>query len=150
MKKQVNKMSLAEFKKEFKGFVKIFHMGGTLVECLLYNLETKKTAKFIVEDYDDMYGHGFITGGYDLEVLEYIRRMPINMEARRHHAIHVLGRIAEGARVKVVKGRKYPKGMVGVVERIYTYRVPNTRKEIDYAVLNNGAKINIKNLELVL
>jgi len=143
---------LNDFFNDFRGYKKIMHTAGSLIECILYNPNTKKVASFVVDDYEYTYGEGLINRDYDLETLEYIRyNMQIDSEALKHYKIHVLKEITEGAQVEVVRGKKYPIGLRGTVKEIYTYIVPNTynKVRVQYAILNSGEKINVKNLKLI-
>ena len=142
---------LNDFLNDFRGYKKIMHTGGSLIVCKLYNPNTKKVADFTVDDYEYDYGDGLINRDYDLQTLEYIRHMLIDPEALKHYKIHVLKEITEGAQVEVVRGKKYPIGLRGTVKEIYTYIVPNTynKVRVQYAILNSGEKINVKNLKLI-
>jgi len=142
---------LNDFLSDYKDYKKIMHTGGSLIRCTLYNPNTKKVVNFTVDDYEYAYGDGLINRDYDLQTLEYIRRMPINSEALRHYKKHVLGEITEGARVEVIKGKKYPIGLRGTVKKLYTYIVPNAynKVQVQYAILETGEKIDIKNIKLI-
>lgn len=143
---------LNDFLNDYKDYKKIMHTGGSLIRCTLYNPNTKKVVDFIVDDFEYSYGDGLINHDYDLQTLEYIRyNMPIDQEALKHYKIHVLKEITEGAKVEVIKGKKYPIGLQGTVKELFTYIVPNTynKVEVQYAVLDTGEKINVKNLKLI-
>ena len=144
--------TLNDFLNDYKGYKKIVHTGGSLVRCTLYNPNTKEVVNFIVDDYEYNYGDGLINRDYDLETLEYIRyNMQIDSEALKHYEKHVLKVITEGSRVEVIKGKKYPIGLQGTVKKLYTYIVPNTynKVRIQYAILETGEKIDIKNIKLI-
>ena len=142
---------LNDFLNDYKDYKKIVHTGGSLIVCKLYNPNSKKVASFVVDDYEYTYGEGLISRDYDLETLEYIRHMPIDSEALNHYKNHVLKEITEGSVVEVIKGKKYPIGLRGTVIGFYTYIVPNTcgKVRVQYAILNSGEKINVKNLKLI-
>jgi len=143
---------LNDFLNDYKDYKKIMHTGGSLIRCTLYNPNTKKVVDFIVDDFEYSYGDGLISHDYDLQTLEYIRyNMPIDQEALKHYKIHVLKEITEGAKVEVIKGKKYPIGLQGTVKELYTYIVPNTysKVQVQYAILETGEKINVKNLKLI-
>lgn len=126
------------------------HTSDSLIKCTLYNPNTKQVVNFIVDDNEYTYGDGLINRDYDLETLEYIRyHMKIDLEALKHYQKHVLQEITEGSRVEVIKGKKYPIGLQGTVKKIYTYIVPHTHKEVQYAILESGEKINVKNLKVI-
>jgi hypothetical protein len=142
---------LNDFLEEYKDYKKIMHTGGSLARCTLYNPNTQKTVDFIVDDYEYQYGDGFINQEFDLKTLEYIRRMQIDSEALKHYKNHVLKEITEGSKIEVVRGKKYPIGLQGIVKKLYTYIVPNTynKVKVQYAILDTGEKINIKNIKLI-
>lgn len=142
---------LNDFLNDYKDYKKIMHTGGSLIRCTLYNPNTKKVVDFIVDDFEYSYGDGLINRDYDLQTLEYIRHMQIDQEALKHYKIHVLKEITEGAKVEVIKGKKYPIGLQGTVKKLYTYIVPNTcgKVQVQYAILETGEKINVKNLKLI-
>ena len=145
--------TLNDFLNDYKGYKKIVHTGGSLVRCTLYNPNTKEVVNFIVDNYEYNYGDGLlINRDYDLETLEYIRyNMQIDSEALKHYEKHVLKVITEGSRVEVIKGKKYPIGLQGTVKKLYTYIVPNTynKVKVQYAILDTGEKINVKNIKLI-
>ena len=142
---------LNDFLDNYKGYKKIMHTGGSLIRCILYNQNTKKVVNFIVDDFEYSYGDGLINYDYDLETLEYIRRMQIDSEALKHYKKHVLKEITEGSQVEVVKGKKYPIGLRGTVQKFYTYIVPNSygKIQVEYVILETGEKINTKNIKLI-
>ncbi len=143
---------LNDFLNDYKDYKKIMHSGGSLIRCTLYNPETKKVVDFIVDDFEYSYGDGLINHDYDLQTLEYIRyNMPIDSEALKHYKNHVLKEITEGSKVEVIRGKKYPIGLQGTVKELYTYIVPNTynKVQVQYAILETGEKINVKNLKLI-
>ncbi len=144
--------TLNDFLNDYKGYKKIVHTAGSLIKCILYNPKTKKVVSFVVDDYEYTYGEGLINRDYDLETLEYIRyNMQIDSEALKHYEKHVLKVITEGSRVEVIKGKKYPIGLQGTVKKLYTYIVPNTynKVKVQYAILDTGEKINVKNIKLI-
>lgn len=143
--------NLDDFLSEYKDYKKIVHTGGSLVRCTLYNPLTKEVANFIVDDYEYQYGDGLINQEFDLETLEHIRYMQIDPEALKHYRHHVLKEIDVGSEVEVIKGRKYPIGLRGTVKKLYEYVVPNTynKVKVQYAVLDTGERINVKNLKLL-
>ena len=143
--------NLDDFLKEYSDYKKIVHTGGSLVRCTLYNPLTKEVANFIVDDYEYQYGDGLINQEFDLETLEHIRHMQVDPEALKHYRHHVLKEIDVGSEVEVIKGRKYPIGLRGTVKKLYEYVVPNTynKVKVQYAVLDTGERINVKNLKLL-
>ncbi len=147
----VKMKNLDDFLSEYKDYKKIMHTGGSLVRCTLYNPNTQKTVNFIVDDYEYQYGDGLINRDYDLQTLEYIRNMRIDPEALKHYRHHVLKEISTGSEVEVVRGRKYPIGLRGTVKELYVHVVPNTynKVKVQYAVLDTGERINVKNLKLL-
>ena len=142
---------LDDFLDNYKDYKKIMHTGGNLIRCTLYNPNTQKTVNFIVDDYEYPYGDGLINRDYDLQTLEYIYNLQIDLEALKHYKKHVLKEIEVGSKVEVIKGKKYPIGLQGTVKKLYTYIVPNTynKVKIQYAILDTGEKINVKNIKLI-
>jgi len=142
---------LNDFLDMYSDYKKIVHTGGSLVRCTLYNPNTQKTIDFIVDDYEYQYGDGLINQEFDLETLEHIRRMQIDPEALKHYRYHVLKEIDVGSVVEVVRGRKYPIGLRGTVKKLYEHVVPNTynKVKVQYAVLDTGERINVKNLKVL-
>jgi hypothetical protein len=142
---------LDDFLNDYKDYKKIMHTGGTLIRCTLYNPNTQKTVNFIVDDYEYPYGDGLINREYDLQTLEYIYNLQIDLEALKHYKKHVLKEIEIGSKVEVIKGKKYPIGLQGTVKKLYTYVVPNTynKVKVQYAILDTGEKINVKNIKLI-
>ena len=142
---------LDDFLDNYKDYKKIMHTGGNLIRCTLYNPNTQKTVNFIVDDYEYPYGDGLINRDYDLQTLEYIYNLQIDLEALKHYKKHVLKEIEVGSKVEVIKGKKYPIGLQGTVKKLYTYIVPSTynKVEIQYAILDTGEKINVKNIKLI-
>ncbi len=142
---------LNDFLNVYKDYKKIMHTGGSLIKCVFYNPETKKVVNFVVDDYEYNYGDGLVNRDYDLQTLEYIRRMPLDLEALEHYKKNKLKEITEGSRVEVIKGRKYPKGLQGTVKKLYTYIAPNSynKVQVQYAILESGEKINVKNIKLI-
>lgn len=142
---------LNDFLDNYKDYKKIMHTGGSLIRCTLYNPNIQKTVNFIVDDYEYNYGDGLINQEFDLGTLEYIRCMQIDPEALKHYKNHVLKEITEGSKVEVVRGKKYPIGLQGTVKKLYTYVVPNTynKVKVQYAILDTGEKINVKNIKLI-
>jgi hypothetical protein len=143
---------LNDFLNDYKDYKKIMHTCGSLIRCTLYNPNTKKAVNFIVDDCEYPYGDGLINHDYDLQTLEHIRyNMPIDSEALKHYKKHVLKEITEGSKVEVIKGKKYPIGLQGAVKKLYTYIVPNTYGKVraQYAILETGEKINVKNIKLI-
>lgn len=134
-----------------EGYYKIKESRGSLVKVFMYNPDTKDLKSIIVDDYEYQYGDGFMDKYVDLygfEYLEKIRNEPINEKILFKYNVDN-DIICKGMMIEVVKGRKYKKGLRGIVEKIYPYKDKYGRWVADYIITDNGMKINMNNVEIV-
>ncbi len=131
-----------------KGYKKIKHSGGSLITCELYNPATKDLKRVIVDDMEYQYGDGLINRDYPMEVLEAIRSMPIDDNTLYQYNIDQ-GIPCVGAKIEVVKGRKYPKGQQGKIINMYDYKDCYGRYVTTYCITDNGMKITTNNIKVI-
>lgn len=121
------------------GFYKVAQSGGSYVVATFYNPNTGEERTKRVRDYD--YGDG----SRDDDELYY---MEIDEEVRKIW-LHKNGVILPGDRVKVVKGRKIPKGTEAVVERFFDWKDQYGRVQTRYVIFTDGRKTSVSNLVLI-
>jgi len=130
------------------GFHKVKHEGGILITCIFYNPKTKQEIRITVDDREYPYGESPLLSHAYSEILEEVRRMPINDRVRRQRLFDN-GHVVEGATIEVVKGRKYQKGDRGVVTKVYDHKDTYGRWVAEYCLTDNGMKINTANVNVV-
>lgn len=122
-----------------EGFYKVAQSGGSYVVATFYNPITKEEKTKRVRDYE------YADCSRDNDELYY---MEIDEEVRKIW-LHNGGVILPGDRVKVVKGRKIPKGTEAVVERFFDWKDQYGRIQTRYAVFTDGRKTSVSNLVLI-
>ena len=134
--------------KKLKDFYKIGSNGGSLQTSIFYNPLTKEVKRIITDDLEYQYGDGLINRDFDIEELKKISSMPIHQETLRQYNID--NNIAfVGAKIEVIKGRKYKKGSQGVINKVYDYKDRYGRFVAVYCITDNGMKINTENITVI-
>lgn len=134
--------------KQLEGFYKIASSGGSLVSSTFYNPITKETKRIITDDLEYQYGDGLISRDFTLTELETIHDMSINKDVLKQYNIDNSIPFI-GAKIEVVKGRKYTKGSQGVIDKLYDYKDKYGRFVAVYCITDNGMKINTDNVILL-
>lgn len=129
----MDKINLAGFKKVDQD------MGGTFILARFWNPETGETKSECVRDYD------YADCSRDNDDLYY---MEIDQDARVKW-LHSRGVILEGDTVEIFKGRKFPKGTIKKVRKIYPFKDKYKRWIADYAYFEDGTKCNVANCRLI-
>ncbi len=114
-------------------FYKVDEKGTTYIVATFFNPVTGEEESGCVKDLDNPQN--------DIEELYSIS---INEEVRKIW-LHKKGTILIGDTIKVIKGRKVPIGTIAKVVDIFKYYDKYGRWLTTYAVLDNGAKIDIFN-----
>ena len=117
------------------GFYKVANSGFSLTEAIFFNPETKESYSKIVWDNDD----------YRVEQeneVEY--NEPIDDEVRKVW-LRYRGIIQEGDTIKVIKGRKVPKGTIAKVTGFRDWKDEYGRVQATYVLLDNGMRTNVNN-----
>jgi len=117
------------------GYYKVAEDGFSLTRATFFNPTTGESYSKIVWDNDD----------YRVEQeneVEY--HEPIDDEVRRVY-LNRLGVIQEGDTIKVIKGRKVPKGTIAKVVGFRDWKDNYGRVQATYVLLDNGMKTNVDN-----
>ena len=144
------------FTEKLEGFVKVDHSSGSgFVVVTIWNPTTKEFKCVTCDDLEYQYGDGLVDYNYTFEERDYmLRKMPwfggseeIREAYKRWEYEEDLkvGRIRVGMTVEVFKGRKYPIGTTGVVERFSEYRDRYGRLCTTYVVTTDGKRIPREN-----
>lgn len=135
--------------KQLEGFFKINSRGGSLVSSTFYNPATKEIKRIITDDLEYQYGDGLISRDFSLSDLEIIHDMDINQEVlKQYNTDNNIPFI--GAKIEVIKGRKYAKGSQGIINTLYDYKDKYNRFIAVYCITDNGMKINTGNVSIIL
>ena len=122
-----------------EGFFKIGQSLTGYVVAYFYNPITKEHRSKCVRDWD------YADCSRDIDELYY---MPVNEDVRRQYN-RDNGVISIGDTVKVVKGRKIPKGTVAIVEEIKPWYDCYGRRQATYLYFTDGTRTNENNCVLV-
>ena len=134
--------------KQLEGFYKIASIGGSLQTSVFYNPVTKEVKRIITDDLEYQYGDGLINRDFTLTELEIIHDMPINQDTLKQYNIDNNIPFV-GAKIEVIKGRKYQKGSQGIINKLYDYKDKYGRFVAVYCITDNGMKINTDNITMV-
>ena len=107
--------------KQLEGLYKIGSNRGSLVASIFYNPTTKEVKRIITDDLEYQYGDGLINHDFTLTELEIIHDMDINKDALKQYNIDNNIPFV-GAKIEVIKGRKYTKGTKGIINKVYDYK----------------------------
>ena len=135
------------------GFYKIGEdVSGSLVSVIMFNPDTCETERFVVEDYEYQYLDGpFFAKTLSVmteEEMYQLRCAPIDEWARREWCKYE-NHVEEGCVVEVFKGRKVPIGTVGEVVAIEAIYDNYGRQVGTRAVLADGQKTSVDNLNVI-
>lgn len=126
----------------YNGFYKVKEdNGGVCVGCF-FNPTTMEHFSKIIWDIDN-------DRLLDDDYIQTLRYLPINEDVRKIW-MHHNGEIMEGDTVKVVKGRKIPKGYVGIVEKIRPWYDYYGRWQCTYIYFADGQRTNKDNCVLYI
>ena len=120
-------------------FKKVDEICGSLVIAIFWNPETGEEKHETVRDYD------YFDLSRDNDELYNMR---IDQDARIQW-LHSRGVILEGDTVEIFKGRKFPKGTIKKVRKIYPFKDKYRRWIADYAYFEDGTKCNVANCRLI-
>lgn len=120
------------------GFKKVKEGGFSYITATFFNPETFEEYDICVRDLDYYDGSRDDREHYNAPLDEEARKIWL-----RHHGV-----VQVGDTVRVVKGRKYPKGLEFVVKAIYPINDKYGRWVANYAYFAGG-KINVDNVEIV-
>ena len=137
---------------ELEGYKKIEHDGGTIVTVKLWNSNTKTIITIKVDDLEYEYHYFMACAPYKADVLEKLRYMPID-EAALLNFKKYNGLPYVGGKFVVTKGRKYPKGTIGTIDKLYDYTDNYGRWLALYALATGSSggaiKINTANIKML-
>ena len=125
----------------YKGFYKVAENNGGVCTGVFFNPETLETFSKITWDIDRPYIN-------DDEEIEILRYLPINENIRKIY-LHHIGRILEGDKVEVFKGRKIPVGYQNIVKEIKPFYDKYGRWQANYIYFADGQRTNYDNCRLV-
>lgn len=139
---------ISDVVKKLEGFYKIKSDGGSLQKSIFYNPDTKEIKGIITDDLEYQYGDGLINREFSLSELEDISDMNINESVLKQYNIDNNIPFI-GAKIEVIKGRKYSKGMQGIVNKIYDCKDRYGRFISTYCNTDNGMKISSDNIRVL-
>lgn len=137
-------------------FQKVDEDGGTYEHCVCLNLKTNELIYALEWDYDDVRVDDnpfrYMSIDYDSDAFKTWWDLVYRENYEAHQRIEQ--KLAEarakepkvGDKAIVVKGRKYPKGMTGIVTKIWYFQASYYNR-IPYALLDGEKKIALNNLE---
>ena len=148
-------------KVDIDGFVKVSKdYAGRIWYVTLWNPETNETKTVACEDTDyndpDM---GLVSSEYDYKTRMWMLlhmpwfggslKLKEQYEAWRYQKNVENNHIMVGMTVKVVRGRKYPIGTVGVVEGFSSFCDRYGREQTRYVVTTDGKRIPMQNCRAI-
>lgn len=115
----------------------------------MYNPITKDLKHIITDDKDYPYGEGaLLNREYTTAELDNLWRMPIDKEVLKQYNLDNNIPFV-GAKIEVIKGRKYPIGTQDIIIKLYDYKDKFNRFICRYAETENGLKISTQNIKLI-
>lgn len=134
---------------KLKGYKKIHESYGSLRKVTMYNTTTRDKKCIITDDMEYEYQGGHTSTEYTGIELKKLWDMHIDEDAllqykKDNGIMHI------GAKIEVIKGRKYPRGTTGTVIKLYDYKDKYGRFIAEYCITDNNLKVDTKNVQIIL